>query len=182
MATLDSDIQVNAALPAARRNLLLAVHILATVGLFGADLVLLLLGASSVFGADPRSVYPAAHLIGQMLVQPLALVSLSTGVALALLTPWGLFQYWWTALKLAITVALTIVVLVVLVPRLGAAADAAASPAPQAMTTTERVPLMLAPALGSSLLALNVALAVYKPRWRLRGAPAAARRTQHEFA
>jgi hypothetical protein len=41
---------------------------------------------------------------------------------------------------------------------------------------------MLAPALGSSLLALHVVLAVYKPRWRLCGGPAEARRTQPEFA
>ncbi len=158
------------------------MHVLATVGVFGADLVLLVLGASSVVGADPRTFYPGAHLIGQILVQPLASASLGTGMALALLTPWGLFRYWWTAIKLAITTALTIVVLLVLVPRLGAAADAAAGPGSQALTTAERVPLMLAPALGSSLLALNVALAVYKPRWRLRGGPAEARRTEHEFA
>ena len=181
MATLDRDIQASPSLPAAWRNLLLTVHVLATVGVFGADLVLLVLGAASVFGADPRTVYPAAHLIGEILVQPLALVSLGTGVALALLTPWGLFRYWWTAIKLAITTALTIVVLLVLVPRLGAAADVAAIAGPQPLRA-ERVPLMLAPAFGSSLLALNVALAVYKPRWRLRGAPVEARRTQHEFA
>jgi hypothetical protein len=104
MATLDRDIQASASLPAAWRNLLLTVHVLATVGVFGADLVLLVLGASSVFGADPRTVYPAAHLIGQILVQPLAFAALGTGVALALLTPWGLFRYWWTAIKLAISV------------------------------------------------------------------------------
>jgi ABC-type spermidine/putrescine transport system permease subunit II len=162
------------------RNLLLSIHVLVTVGAFGADLVLMLLGTWSALGADPRAVYPAAHLIGQVLVLPLAIVSLVTGVALALLTGWGLLRFWWTAIKLAVTLALTAVVWLVLVPRLGAAAEAATLLGSQAFTAAERVPLMLAPALGSSLLALNVALAIYKPRWRLREAPA---RSRHpEFA
>src|SRR5215831_12336906 len=181
MATLDPALAPTSTLPAARRNLLLTVHVLVSAGVFGNDLVLRVLGASSVFGADPRTVYPAAHLIAAVLVQPLALASLVTGVALGLLTPWGLLKYWWTALKLAITTALTGVVVLVLVPSLGAAADVA-SKAPQTFTAAERVPLVLAPALASTLLALNVALAIYKPRWRLRSASDVARRTHTEYA
>ena len=79
-----------------------------------------------------RAVYPAAALVGQMLVAPLAIAWLGTGVALALLTPWGLRRYWWTTIKLTITVVLTVVVLLVLVPRLGAAADAARATTPHA--------------------------------------------------
>jgi len=67
------------------------------------------------------------------------------------------------AIKLAITVALTPVVLFVLVPRLDAAAAA-----DQLFAESQRVQLVIAPAVASSLLALNVALAVYKPHWRLR--------------
>jgi len=36
-------------------------------------------------------------------------VSLGTGLALALLAPWGLLKYWWTTIKLMITVALNVV-------------------------------------------------------------------------
>jgi hypothetical protein len=158
-------------LPAARRNLLLTLHVLVTVGVFGTDLVLLVLGVWSIFDGDPRMVYPAAHLIAEVLVQPLAVASLATGVALALLTPWGLLRYWWTAIKFGITIVMTVVVVLVLVPRLGAAADASASLTPQTFGAAERLPLMLAPAIASTLLALNVALAIYKPRWRLRSAP-----------
>jgi hypothetical protein len=95
---------------------LLTVHLLATVGVFGADLVLLTVGISALFGADVRSVYPPSHLIAEVVVQPLAIVSLATGVALGLLSGWGLVRFWWTAIKLAITAALTLVVLGVLVP------------------------------------------------------------------
>jgi hypothetical protein len=155
---------------AARRKVLLIIHILTTVGVFGADLVLLTLGISALVGADARSVYPPSHVIAEVVVQPLAIASLATGVALGLLSGWGLLRYWWTAIKLAITVALTVVVIGVLVPRLGAAADLVASDTPHASTLVEQLPLAVAPALASSLLMANVALAVYKPRWRLRGA------------
>jgi hypothetical protein len=87
----------------ARHKALLMLHILTTIGVFGADLALLTLGISALFGADARSVYPPSHLIAEVLVQPLAIASLATGVALGLLSGWGLVRYWWTGIKLAIT-------------------------------------------------------------------------------
>jgi hypothetical protein len=171
MATSDQRVQDDGKLPASWRKLLLTVHVLTTVGVFGTDLVLVMLGVWSVVGADPQTVYPAAHLIGQVLVAPLAIASLGTGVALALLTPWGLLRYWWTAIKLTITAVLTGAVVFVLVPQLGAGANATTGLTPRALTTAEKLPLLLAPAVASSLLVLNVALAIYKPRWRLRYQP-----------
>ena len=150
------------------RKVLLTLHVAGAVSVLGADLVLLALGLASLGGADPRTIYPAAHLVGARLVAPLAVVSLGTGLLLGLLTPWGLLRYWWVATKLAITAALTGVVLVVLVPRLGAAAEAVAGPAPHALPGGARVPLVVAPAVASALLALNVALAIFKPGGRLR--------------
>jgi hypothetical protein len=144
------------------------LHILVTVGLFGADLVLVTLGFSAVFGAEPSTVYPAAQRIASTVVAPLALASLVSGVILARLSGWGLFRYWWVTLKLAITLVLTVVVLTVLVPRLGSAAAAATDQTAASFTVTERLPLALAPALATLFLILNVALAVYKPGWRVR--------------
>jgi hypothetical protein len=165
------------------RKLLLTVHVAATVSVLGADLVLLLLGLSSLSGADPRTIYPAAHLVGARLVAPLAVLSLSTGLLLGILTSWGLFKYWWVTIKLAITTVLTGVVLFVLVPRLGAAADAVSGPAPSLLTSAERLPLVIAPALASTLLVLMVLLAIFKPGWRLRRSTTtqvAPLRIQHE--
>jgi len=168
MAPLTSDRRPRGALPARWRRLLLTMHVLATVGVFGTDLVLLTLGASSLLGADPVTVYPTAHLIAAVVVQPLAVASLASGVALGLLTPWGLLHYWWTTIKLAITAVLSGVVVLVLVPRLATAADAATALAPHTVTAAEQVPLVAAPMVASLLLVLNVALAIAKPRWRLR--------------
>lgn len=154
------------------RKLLLTVHVATAVSVLGTDLVLLVLGISSVRGADPRSIYPAADLIATWLLAPLAVVALVTGVLLGLLTRWGLFGYWWVTIKLALTAVLSGVVLFVLLPRLEASADAATGPAArEAFTVAERLPLALAPAAGVTLLMLAVILAIYKPPWRLRVRP-----------
>lgn len=150
------------------RKLLLTIHVVATVGVLGADLVLLALGISGVRGAEPQTVYPAAHLVAAWLVAPLAVVALGTGLLLGVLTPWGLLKYWWVTIKLTITVVLAGLVFLVLVPRLGATADAATGSTSQLPTASERRLLAVAPAVTSALLTLNVALAVYKPRRRLR--------------
>ena len=57
---LDASAQVDEKLPTPWRKLLVTVHVLTTVGVVGTDLVLLLLGAWSALGAEPRAVYPAA--------------------------------------------------------------------------------------------------------------------------
>jgi hypothetical protein len=153
-------------------KLLLTLHVATTVSVLGMDLVLLALGIASLGGADPRTIYPAAHLVGAWLVAPLAVLALGTGLLLGVLTPWGVLRYWWVAIKLMITLVLTGVVLLVLVPRLGALAIAVTGPAPRLLTIGERVPLVVAPAIASTLLLVNVALAVFKPKWRLRAVAA----------
>ena len=76
-----------------RRKLLLTVHVATAVSVLGTDLVLLVLGISSVRGADPQTVYPAADLIATWVLAPLAILALGSGVLLGLLTRWGLFRY-----------------------------------------------------------------------------------------
>jgi hypothetical protein len=71
-------------------------------------------------------------------------------------------------IKLAVTVVLTGAVLFVLLPGLGRAAGAAVAPGRHALTDAERLRFAIAPAAASTLLGLNVALAVYKPGWRVR--------------
>jgi hypothetical protein len=129
------------------RKGLLSIHIAAAVGVFGSDLALLALALAGL--------YPSALLIAQTVVEPLAIAALATGLLLALLGPYGLLRYWWTALKLAITAALTVAVFAVLAPALERAAEGAGGPQPAT--------LLLAPALATALLLTNVLLAVFKP-------------------
>lgn len=153
------------------RNLLLSIHVAASVGVLGADLALLVLGSAGLAGADPVTIYPAARLIGASLIAPLALVALATGLLLGLLTPWGLFTYWWVTIKLAIVVILSAAVLFVLVPALGATAEAVTTGAAGPLTVRERLPLIMAPALATTLLTIALVLAIFKPRWRLGSRP-----------
>lgn len=160
-------------LPQSWRKLLLSVHVAASVSVLGADLVLVVLGIASVGGADPVTIYPAASLIGSWLLAPLALTALATGLTLGLLTPWGLFTYWWVTIKLAIVTVLTGAVLFVLVPALGATADAVTGPTPRLLSAGERLPLLIAPVTASTLLLVALALAIFKPGWQLRSSGAA---------
>ncbi len=161
----------NTNLPPLWRKLLLTVHVVASVGLIGTALVLVALGISSVRGADPQTIYPAAYLVEVWLVAPLALVALGTGVLQAVLSPWGLVRYWWVTIKLTTTAGFAGVALFVLLPRLEASADAAIGPAAQTFTIAERLPLVIAPSVAVALLVFNVVLAIYKPGWRLRSRP-----------
>jgi hypothetical protein len=149
-------------------KLLLTIHVATTVSVLGLDLALLALGIAGLAGSDQQTIYPAARLIASWMVAPLALVSLTTGLLLALLTPWGVLRYWWVAIKLATTVLLTGAVIFVLVPGLGEAADTVTGPAAGELTRGERVPLVVGPAVSGTLLLVAVVLAVFKPGWRLR--------------
>jgi hypothetical protein len=150
--------------PARWRTGLLTVHIVTGVGAIGAALVLLTLGIAGVRGADPRNVYPAAHLVEAWVIAPLAVLALGSGVAMALLSRWGLVRYWWVAIKLTITAALTAVVFLVLEPSLAATAAA------ESLTDAQRTRVALFPAIALALLVVNVVLGLSKPRWRLRRA------------
>jgi len=164
-------------LPPPWRKLLLTLHVATGVSVLGTDLVLLVLGISSVRGAAPQTIYPAAHLVATWLLAPLALVALGTGVLL------GLLRYWWVTIKLALTAILSGVIFFVLVPRLGVAADAATALNPRPFTDAERLPLVVAPAAGVTFLILIVGLAIFKPPWRLRfraTGEAARLRSRHE--
>jgi hypothetical protein len=150
------------------RKLLLVLHVASTVSALGADLVLLTLGIASLGGADPRTIYPAAHLVSAWLLEPLAALSFATGLLLGLLTQWGVFKYWWVIIKLTITLGLIGAVLFVLAPHLGMVANLVMAPGSDSLPTSSRLPLVIAPALASLLLLLNVGLAIFKPGRRLR--------------
>jgi hypothetical protein len=151
------------------RIFLRTIHIGATVSVLGADLALLALGLSGLAGADPLTIYPAAHLVAGRVIAPLALVSLGTGVLLAALTPWGLFRHLWITIKLGIVLLLTAAVLFVLVPGLSATAAQVVAPSTPAPGAVSRLPLVIAPAVASTLIGAALVLAILKPDWRRRG-------------
>jgi hypothetical protein len=135
-----------------RYRALLVAHIAAAVSLVGTDLVLIVLA----LGRD----YPAALLVAQWLVEPLAVAALATGILAAVTGPYGLFRFWWTSIKLAITAALNVAVFLVLTPALERAASVPAD-------AVQPITLLLAPLIAVGLLVVNITLAVFKPAARL---------------
>lgn len=143
------------------RTPLLIAHIAASAGLIGVTLVLVALGVSGVRGADPRTVYPVAHLVEVWLAAPLAVTALGTGILQATLSGWGLVRHWWITVKLAGTAGFTVVIFTVIIP--GLATNSAAATAGETFTTAQRLPLTVVPAAAAALLVVNVALGVLKP-------------------
>jgi hypothetical protein len=136
------------------RNALLTVHVVASVGLVGADLALLALGIAGT------GVARAASLVASGVVAPLIIAALVTGVALVARSGPGLLRYWWVTIKLATTLVFTSIVLGVLVPRLADAAETAPAGGEGQLS------LVLVPALATAVLIGLAALGITKPRWR----------------
>lgn len=59
-------------------------------------------------------------------------------------------------------------------PGVGAATDAVTAPTLQPLGGGEHLPLLIAPAVASALLAVALALAIFKPGWWLRSSGTAA--------
>jgi hypothetical protein len=151
------------------RKLALTVHVTSSVGWLGAVVAVLVLAVAGMTSGDVltvRGVYLAMELMGRLVLVPLALASLLSGLVQSLGTAWGLFRHYWVLLKLLITVLATAVLLMYM-ETLGGLADVAAGPADQLELL--RTPSVVLHA-GAALLLLLVAtiLALYKPRGRTR--------------
>lgn len=148
-------------LSASVRRLALTVHVVVSVAFPGAVLSFLALALLALV-ADPATAhiaYVAMDRVTVLVIVPLCLATLVTGVVSSLGTPWGLLRYWWVVVKLAGTVVAT----AVLVMHLQPIAMMAAAPLGADMGKT---PAQLAVAAGAALGALvfMTALSVYKPR------------------
>jgi hypothetical protein len=159
---------------------LLVTHIASAVGILGADLALLAMGVTGARGADPRTVYPAARLVAEWVLAPLAVPTVVAGVLLAVGAGYGLASDRWLLVKIAVTTLLVVVLLAVVIPALRDAADAAL--AGRAVTDAQRSRLAVGPAVSSALLLLNVALGVAKPRLRRRRLPGGRPASQVTFS
>jgi hypothetical protein len=109
------------------RKLLLGAHLASSVGWIGAVLAYMALGVAAVTTEDVQTVraaWTAMELTGWYVIVPVALVSLLTGVVIAVGTKWGLFRHYWVLISFALTVIAT-VVLVLHMPTVSSMADVA---------------------------------------------------------
>lgn len=156
------------------RKALLTLHIAVSVGWLGAVLAYLPFDVTTAVGEDParvRASYLAMDVLAGSVLAPLAIASLASGIALSLVTSWGLFRHYWVVVSLVLT-ALATLVLLVETRTIDALATSAAMAGDAALL---ELPSTLPHSIGGTLVLLFVlALNVFKPRgltrygWRRR--------------
>lgn len=154
-------------LGSAARKSLLTLHVICSLGWFGAIAVFVVLDIASLTGDSPelgRLLWLGLQASVWSLLIPLALGSLLTGTILALGTRWGLFRHYWVLLKLVLTLAAT-VVLVMYTGTINPLAEIAKDP----LMAGAQLPSPLLHTAGALVvLLLATILAVCKPRGMTR--------------
>ena len=150
------------------RRAVLVLHVAVSVGWLGLTAALLALGIGGAASRDPGTVaaaYRAMRLVTDWLVAPVSLLSLVSGLVLALGTHWGLARHRWIYTKFWLTLAATAASILALRTIIGQAADAVA--AGLAVPAGGR-DLVVAPSVALTLYAFLTAISVLKPWGRTR--------------
>ena len=153
------------------RRLLLTLHVLGSVGWFGAILAFLALAITGVASSDAgtvRAVYVAMDPVGSFALVPLARVSLLTGLVQSCVSPWGLLRHYWVIVKLVLNL-LALAVLLLYTRTLSDLREQAGAVGFRAddLGGPRFSPLVHA-VLALVLLAVATVLAVFKPRGTTR--------------
>lgn len=149
------------------RKLALTVHVTASVGLLGAIAAFLALSVAGLAGDETptaRAAYPAMALIARLVVTPLALAALVSGLIQSLGTAWGLFRHYWVLIKLLMTLFATTILLVKLDLIDQAAHLASETIPPSADLRAVGIQLLVHAAGGLLLLLVPAVLSIYKPQ------------------
>ncbi len=152
-------------LPPPVRKIALTTHITVSVGWLGAVAVFLalaVLGLTSQDAQTVRGVYLVMEPVAWLVLVPLALASLLTGVTSSLSSSWGLVRHYWVLVKLLITLVATVVLLLYM-GTFRVMAGVAADPRADLGLVRNTSPLLHA-TLALLVLFAATALAVYKPR------------------
>ncbi|MFJ7082743.1 DUF2269 domain-containing protein [Streptomyces griseus] len=141
-----------------RRGVLVA-HVAVSVSWLGLTVGLLTLGLTAFLTGDPATASAATRamkVFGDWLVVPVALLSLVSGLVLALGTPWGLARHRWVWIKFWLTLITTGLSIFSLHPGIDAAvADEVVD-----------INLVIAPSVATATYLFITAISVLKP-WGL---------------
>ncbi|HEU0286112.1 MAG TPA: DUF2269 family protein [Nocardioidaceae bacterium] len=160
-------------LSASARKLTLTIHIITALGWIGVDFVLLVFAVTGMTSDDPTTLamcYRAIDLFAVVLLLPLGLLSLASGLLLGWGSKYGILRYRWVFWKLVLNLVLTTLVVVLLRPAVSDAADAVSGPT---ATLNDRLDqaqsnLIFPPTVSITALTLATVLAVYKPWGRTK--------------
>lgn len=145
------------------RKFALSAHLTFSIGWIGAVVAYLGLGVTAVNTAETqtmRSAWIAMEVTGWYVIVPLAILSLLTGLVMALGTKWGLFRYYWVVISFVLTLFATAVLLLHM-PTVSSTVDVALEtegPALEALGGD-----LLHPAIGLVVLLVVQVLNLYKP-------------------
>ena len=149
------------------RKATLTLHVASSVGWLGAVLVYLALGVAAVASDDRglvAAVYVTMDWAGWVVLVPLAVSSVVTGVIQSFTSQWGLLRHYWVAAKFAITTVATAVLLAYTQTLSAFAEVAGGTPLTAADLSVLRSPSVIVHTAGAlALLTLALVLAVYKP-------------------
>src|SRR5260370_15339502 len=106
-------------MPPDLRKFALTVHVMVSVGWAGAVAAFLTLAVAGLVSPDiqlVRASYLAMDLTYRIMVIPLGLASLATGLVSSLATEWGLLRHYWVVVKLVLSIPAAILMLVHIQP------------------------------------------------------------------
>ncbi|SFE80319.1 hypothetical protein SAMN05216378_4125 [Paenibacillus catalpae] len=90
-----------------KKQLLVAIHVIAVASWIGGTLGMLLLGLylkSAVNGEQLAYTLSSMEVIDENLLKYPALLTLLTGILLSVWTQWGLVKHYWVTIKLGLTI------------------------------------------------------------------------------
>ncbi len=150
------------------RKLYVTAHVSFSVGWLGAVVGFLALSIVGLTSQDPeivRAAYLAMKLTGELVIVPLSLAALATGLVLSLGTSWGLFRYYWVLVKFVLTLIAATALLLHQFLVVTEAARRVSGAAAGAHPDVGRLGIQLAmdAGLAVALLLVITAIGVYKP-------------------
>lgn len=152
------------------RQGMLVAHIVAAGAWIGIDVVLGVLVLTGMLTTSSSTEALAYRALG-LLVWPLILAGAATlmsGLAVGLVTRYGLVRYWWVATKLALNIVLLTLVIAALRPGVADAVRHGETVAGGTTTDVAVDALAFPPVVSLVSLTVATVLSVYKPWGRIR--------------
>jgi hypothetical protein len=155
------------------RKLALTTHVTFSVGWMGAVAAFLALSIAGRVSQSPefvRGAYLATNLIGLVVILPMSLGAVLTGLLQGLGTRWGLFKYRWVVTKLLLSLGATILLILHQFTAVASAAKRAVAlplgAAPDGGFGVLQTQLVIDASLAILVLLVTTTLSIYKP-WGL---------------
>ncbi len=156
------------------RKALLLTHIVAAGAWLGLDVAMGALVVTIVTSEDRNTQAVAAQALELVTVVPmlsLALLTLATGVLLALGSKYGLLRYWWVLVKLVLNIALATLIVLALRGGVQELAAQGRQLADGAIGVLPVGDMAFPPIVSTTALLAAMTLSVFKPWGRTRRRP-----------